>query len=61
MVGKQVFEELIIIKSEVRVNISSGYGLEDSQHGILVEAKANLSKPYAFDDLSRIVRDVLDR
>ena len=60
MSGKQVFEEMLKINPEVRVIISSGYGVEDSQEGILSEAKGNLSKPYELDDLSRVVRNVLD-
>ena len=59
MSGKQVYEELLKINPEVRVIISSGYGGEDSQQGVLSEAKANLSKPYELDDMTRIVRDVL--
>jgi len=60
MSGKQVFEEMLKINPEVRVIISSGYGEDYSQQGILAEAKGNLSKPYEIDDLSWVVRNALE-
>ena len=51
---------MIKINPEVKVIISSGYGEERANEGVLSEAKGNLSKPYEINDLSRIVRNVLD-
>lgn len=60
MSGKKVFEEMLKINHEVKVIISSGYGEERSNQGVLADARGNLSKPYGAKDLSRVVRDVLD-
>ena len=60
MSGKEVFQELLKLSPEVKVIISSGYGLEHSQQGVLAEAKGSLSKPYKLEDLYKLVRNVLD-
>lgn len=60
MSGKQVLEELLKITPEVKVIISSGFGVDLSQQGALSKAKGNLGKPYGIADLSRIVRNVID-
>jgi len=60
MSGKQVFEEMLKINPDVRIIISSGYGEEQAQQGILAEAKGCLSKPYRLEDLYKCVRVVLE-
>ena len=61
MSGKQVFQEMLIINSDVKVIISSGHGDEHSKKGILAQAQGNIRKPYKTKDLARALRDVLDK
>lgn len=60
MSGKQVLQKMLNINPEVKVIISSGLGVDDSQQEQLSEAKGNLSKPYKSEDLYRVVRETLD-
>jgi DNA-binding NarL/FixJ family response regulator len=62
MGGKEVFQKIRRMKSSARVIISSGYS--DSILGEDTFAKnvdGFLQKPYRIEDLSKKIREVLDR
>ncbi len=61
MGGKNCLKKILKINPEARVIISSGHPIEGEKK-ILSEigARAFLDKPYKLNDLSKIIRDVLD-
>ena len=62
MGGKETYAKLLALDPDVRIIISTGYsskGLEFSDAG--ESAKAFLQKPYQLEELSRTMRDVLDK
>jgi len=60
MSGQTVFEEMLKIKSNVKVIISSGQSDGEIRDGVLSKAKGYLNKPYMINVLIDTVRDVLD-
>ncbi len=60
MSGKQVFQKMLEINSQVKVIISSGHSDEYLKENILSEAKSHLNKPYKVEDLTETLRLVLD-
>ena len=62
MGGAETFEELKKLRPNARVILSSGYSLNGQATGIMARGcQAFLQKPFLIADLSRLVRDVLDR
>ncbi len=62
MGGKETYAKLKALDPEIRIIISTGYsskGFEFSDAG--ESAKAYLQKPYQLEELSRTMRDVLDK
>jgi len=62
MGGKELADQLKIVRPEVKVLYSSGY-TDDAivHHGVLVPGTHFLQKPFSIKTLSHKVRDVLDR
>jgi len=61
MNGRQLYENLKMLRPNIKVLYMSGY-TEDVivHHGILEEKTHFIQKPFTIDDLARKVRDVLD-
>ncbi|MDP2103628.1 MAG: response regulator [Candidatus Gracilibacteria bacterium] len=60
MSGQTVFEEMLKIKSNVKVIISSGQGNGEIREGVLSKAKGYIHKPYEISTLTDTVRAILD-
>lgn len=60
MSGQTVFEEMLKIKSNVKVIISSGQSDGEIREGVLSKAKGYIHKPYMISTLTDTVRAVLD-
>ena len=60
MSGEQVFQEMSIIKPDVKVVILSGQREEMFIEGVLSKAKDRISKPFKLQKLVQTVRTVLD-
>lgn len=61
MGGKRCIQELKKINSQVKILVSSGYGVEGSRDEIMQEgASGFVSKPYEVKELLQLVREVLD-
>ncbi len=60
--GKKTFAALKTIQPSVRVILSSGYSINGEAQDILsAGAQAFIQKPYRIDELSAVIRRVLDR
>lgn len=60
MSGQTVFEEMLKIKSNVKVIISSGQSNGELRDGVLSKAKGYIHKPYEVSTLIDTVRAILD-
>jgi len=59
--GIRLVEELLSLKPELKVLISSGYTMEDSDWQIIQTRGHNfLQKPYSFPDLMNVLRGILE-
>ena len=61
MDGETVLEHVRTIPSDARVILTSGYSAPAPRGGDAVPADGFLGKPYRLEELSRVVRDALER
>ena len=62
MGGSQIYEKLKEIDPDIKVLLSSGYGINDQAVQILAnDCDGFIQKPFNLDDLSKSTRAILDK